>query len=86
MYCKKLLQCRKYNRKLWWRNCWNYDRRKIENSYYIENKVNSENGQEYVGTEVKTSDEIKEIYTELGNSFKEDSNNINNGFLILSWQ
>ena len=59
---------------------------KIESSYYLENKVNGENGQDYAGTEVKTSDEIKEIYTELGNSFKEDSNNINNGFPILSWQ
>lgn len=59
---------------------------KIENSYYLENKVNGENGIEYIGTEVKTSEEIEEIYTTLGNSFKEDVDNINNGYPIFTWQ
>ena len=38
------------------------------------------------GTEAKTSDELKKCYELLGNAFKEDVNNINNGYPLLSWQ
>ena len=31
-------------------------------------------------------EQLKNIYTVLGNAFKEDTNNINSGYPILSWQ
>ena len=38
------------------------------------------------GIAVKTSDELKNIYSTLGDAFEEDLNNINNGYPILFWQ
>lgn len=38
------------------------------------------------GTDAKTSDELKKCYELLGSAFKEDTNNINNGYPILDWQ
>lgn len=59
----------------------------IKNNYFLENTVNGENGGEVSeGTESKTTDEMKEIYNLLGNKFKKDSNEINNGYPILYWQ
>ena len=34
----------------------------------------------------KTDIELKKLYNVLGKSFKEDTNNINNGYPILQWQ
>ena len=59
---------------------------KIENCYYLENTVNNTNGNILPGTTVKTNNEIKNIYTLLGNAFKQDTNNKNNGYPILSWE
>lgn len=38
------------------------------------------------GTEAKTREELKKCYELLGNAFKQDTNNINNGYPILLWQ
>lgn len=60
---------------------------KVENCYYLENTVNGAN--ETVIREeitVKTSEELKSMASTLGSAFKEDTNNINNGYPILSWQ
>lgn len=37
-------------------------------------------------TIAKTSEEMKKIATDLGEDFKDDTNNINNGYPILTWQ
>ena len=58
----------------------------IENSFYLERRVNGENGPMIKGTYVKNDSEIKNISSALGNSFKKDDNNINNGYPILLWQ
>ena len=59
---------------------------KLENNFYLENVVNGGNGIELEGSIVKTMGELKKIYNLLGNEFKEDLNNINNGYPILNWQ
>ena len=59
---------------------------KLENNFYLENIVNGGNGTPFDGSTAKTMEEMKNIYTSLGNAFKADSNNINNGYPILSWQ
>lgn len=57
-----------------------------DKNYFLENTVNGENGYIISGTEVKTSNEMREIYLLLGQPFKKDTNNINNGYPILNWQ
>lgn len=59
---------------------------KAENNYYLENTVNGTNVITGSGTTIKTSEELKKAYLLLGEMFKEDTNNINNGYPILSWQ
>ena len=39
-----------------------------------------------VKAELKTSDELKELVSTLGEAFKEDTENINDGYPILQWQ
>lgn len=60
----------------------------LENNYYLENIINgTSNDRIYLyGITVKTREELKNIYSSLGNAFKNDSNNINNGYPILVWQ
>ena len=58
----------------------------IENSFYLEKRVNGEDGPIIRGTYVKNDSELKNILSALGNSFKKDDNNINNGYPILLWQ
>ena len=59
----------------------------IINSYYLENSVNGNNGNNiFEGTTAISDNQLKIIYTSLGSTFKEDSNKINNGYPILSWQ
>ncbi len=58
----------------------------IINMYLLENTVNGGNGSDVEGVERKNEEELKNIYTVLGNAFKEDTNNINSGYPILSWQ
>ena len=59
----------------------------IINSYYLENTINGKNDNIIMdGVIVKTSQELKEIYIDLGTSWKKDTNNINNGYPILQWQ
>ena len=58
----------------------------IENSFYLEKRVNGEDGPIIRGTYVKNDSEIKNISNALGNLFKKDTNNINNGYPILLWQ
>ena len=60
---------------------------KIENNYFLENTVNGGNGSNvFDGTESKTDIEMKEIHNLLGEAFKEDTENINNGYPILYWE
>ena len=59
----------------------------INNTYYLENVVNQGNDTKNVnGISHKTSEEMKNIHNLLGIAFKADTNNINNGYPILSWQ
>ena len=58
----------------------------IKNNYFLQNTVNDGNGLDIEGVETKNEEELKKIYTVLGNDFKEDTNNINNGYPILQWQ
>ena len=59
----------------------------LENNYFLENTVNGGNGSNvFDGTESKTDIEMKEIHNMLGEAFKEDTENINNGYPILYWE
>ena len=54
---------------------------------YLENCVNNSNDTILnEGISAMSSENLKQSFTLLGESFKEDSNNINNGYPILSWQ
>lgn len=56
----------------------------FKNNYYLENTVNGANDiYEQEECKVKTSQEMKNLYTTLGEAYKED---INNGYPILTWQ
>ena len=58
------------------------------NSYYLEGTVSGASpkyGITGLGT-AKTSDELKALAATLGDSFAEDSENINGGYPILAWQ
>ncbi len=63
---------------------------KIYNSYSLENVSANLCGvnTSIMGNECsfKTSSELENLYVTLGNSFKEDTNNINNRYPILYWQ
>ena len=63
---------------------------KIYNSYSLEGVVDKLIGSNnsIMGNECsfKTGIELKKLYNVLGKSFKEDTNNINNGYPILQWQ
>ena len=59
----------------------------ITNCYYIENTVNGTNDTEILdGVISVTSEELKNLSNTLGDNYKEDTNNINNGYPILQWQ
>ncbi len=58
----------------------------ILNCYYLINSVNGGNGRIVAGCEFKSEEEMKNIAKILGNAFKEDIKNINNGYPILNWQ
>ena len=59
----------------------------FKNNYYLENTVNGSNDlYAYEECKAMNSQELKGVYVTLGNAFKEDANNINNGYPILSWQ
>lgn len=59
----------------------------ISNCYYLVNSVNNGNDTSVIdGIEFKTEEELKNITETLGEAFKEDINNVNNGYPILTWQ
>ena len=63
----------------------------IKNSYSLENVVdNLDGGNNNAGiienSLIKTEQEMKSLAKTLGSAFKEDTNNINNGYPILAWQ
>ena len=60
----------------------------IENNYYLENIINGTSNDRIIidGIESIKSEELKRLSPILGTAFKEDINNINNGYPILSWQ
>ena len=59
----------------------------IKDCYYLENTVNLSNDTTLRdGVSKKTSEELKNIFINNVNEFKEDVNGINNGYPILSWQ
>ncbi len=58
----------------------------IQNCYYLENIVNGGNGIHVKGAISKTMEEMKQIDNLLGNDFKKDSQNSNNGYPVLTWQ
>ena len=57
-----------------------------KNNYYLNNTINGINGDDQKGVEIKNDEEMKKLSVQLGRAFKEDTNNINNGYPILSWQ
>ena len=59
----------------------------ITNCYYLENTVNGTNETDEIeGVTSKSSEELKNLSKTLGSEFKEDTDNINNGYPILEWQ
>ena len=62
----------------------------ISNCYSLDNIANNLVGvnNSIIGTECsyKNSDELKRLANTLGNSFKEDTEKVNNGYPILNWQ
>ena len=59
----------------------------ISNCYYLKNTINGTNDvQIKEGLVAKDDEELKLLFTELGEDFKKDVNNINNGYPILVWQ
>lgn len=63
------------------------DEDEINNCYYLNGSVN--NGIDIDECECvinKTSEELKLLYSVLGKSFREDTDNINNGYPILFYQ
>ena len=60
----------------------------LKNNYYLENIINETSNDEtrIEGVEVKSSEDLKDLTSVLGEAFKEDVNNKNNGYPILSWQ
>ncbi len=63
----------------------------IKNAYSLEGKCDNLVGESLNYSkielcEIKTEQEIKALASTLGTSFKEDTNNINNGYPIFSWQ
>ena len=59
----------------------------VSNNYYLEGTVNGQNElSAKEGVIVKSSEELQELTSVLGNAFKEDMSNINNGYPILTWQ
>ena len=67
-----------------------YQAGKIVNCYSLEGVATNLYGvnEATIGSECsfKTSDELKSLYEVLGNAFKEDTENKNNGYPILSWE
>lgn len=63
-----------------------YEKGNVENCYYLENIVDSTKITSLEGVKMNTISELKKGYTRLGNKFKEDINNNNEGFPILTWQ
>ena len=64
---------------------------KLDNCYCLGEVINNGNGNDIninkYGVIIKKSDELKAMYSILGEKFfKEDKANINNGYPILSWQ
>ena len=65
--------------------CW--DNSNAINCYYLENTVNESNDSSFnEGISFLSSEDIKKAFNILGKAFKQDINNINNGYPILSWQ
>ncbi len=64
----------------------NINNGRIDNCYFLENVVGGENGNIIEGSMAKTSEEMKLLTSTLGAAFKDDTNNINNGYPILTWQ
>ena len=59
----------------------------FKNNYYLENTVNGANDIYIIEqNKVKNEQEMKNLYSSLGEMYKEDINNINNGYPILYWQ
>ena len=52
----------------------------ITNCYYLNTIIKDSNEQ------AKSEEELKNMFSELGSDFKEDTENINNGYPILIWQ
>ena len=57
-----------------------------KNNYCLNNTVNGNNGTEQEGVIIKDANEMRDASSLLGKNFKEDQNNINNGYPILKWQ
>lgn len=60
----------------------------LENNYYLENIINgtSDDKISIDGIKVTSSENLKNLSSILGTAFKQDINNINNGYPILQWQ
>lgn len=65
--------------------CWNNSN--AINCYYLENTVNNGNDSIFnEGISYLSLKEMQESFNRLGSAFKEDKDNINNGYPILNWQ
>ena len=67
----------------------NYTTGVIKNSYYLSGFAIQGIGTNWGVSEISAIDDLQDMPTILeivGDAFKEDNNNINNGYPILSWQ
>lgn len=60
----------------------------IRNNYYLENVINGTSNDRIIidGIEAMEEENLKGLSSVLGVAFKEDADNINNGYPILQWQ
>lgn len=56
------------------------------NNYWLDTCGANKGSPSNVGTETKTSEELKQLASSLSDKFTNDVNNINNGYPILKWQ
>ena len=60
----------------------------LKNNYYLENVINGTSNDKIniEGINVINSENLKNLSETLGEAYKQDTNNINNGYPVLRWQ
>ena len=66
----------------------NSEHGQLSNNYYLENVINGTSNDKIniEGINVINSENLKNLSATLGEAYKQDTNNINNGYPVLRWQ